>query len=134
MGIPSEKDYLDPNDPVYYAPRRMREEANVKLPASVDTIRDVSSPSSLDSLLKQSVSNKSFRTLDPIAMDEPPAARWSELIPAVGRLAAAVGFAALAALVLVALIPSSKNQSQNGNVPTVAEAPKAASNVETTSS
>ena len=43
MSTLSEKDNLDPSDPMYYAPRRMREEANTKLPAPTDTMRSVSS-------------------------------------------------------------------------------------------
>ena len=134
MGTPSYKDHLDPNQPAYYAPRRMRDEANARLPASADTIGDASSPTSTDSLRKLAVSNRSFHTLDPIAMDEPPAARWSEFIPSVGRLAAAVGFASLAALFLVTAIPASRNQSQDSDVSGAAEAPEAAANAATTSS
>jgi hypothetical protein len=136
MSTLSEKDNLDPSDPIYYAPRRMREEANTKLPASTDTMRSVSSSPYVDTLLKQAVS-KSFRTLDPVAMHEPPAngpLQWRELIPAARRLAVAVGLAALAALLIVAMIPASKNQAQDSTASGVAEAPKAAANIPETSS
>ena len=138
MSALSEEDHLDPNNPIYYAPRRMRDEANATVPASIDATRSVSSPSSVDILLRQAIS-KSFRTLDPVAMHEPPAygpVQWRELIPAAGRLAAAVGVAALTALLLVIMIPASKNQAQDsaqdGNVPSVAEAPKVASDMQPT--
>jgi hypothetical protein len=140
MSTLSEEDHLDPNNPKYYAPRRMRDEANAELPASTDAMRSMSSPASVDILLKQAIS-RSFRTLDPVAMHEPPAygpVQWRELIPAAGRLAAAVGLATLAALFLVIMIPAAKNQTQDstqgGNAPSIAEAPKAAPNMPNISS
>jgi hypothetical protein len=132
MGTLSEKDPLDPGNPIYYAPRRMREE-NPQLPASTDTMGGLSSPSSIDTLLKQAVS-KSFRTLDPVAMNEPPALQWRDLIPAAARLAAAVGVAGLAALFVVLMIPAAKNQAQDSDASSLAEAPKTASDVPKTSS
>ena len=83
-----------------------------------------SSLSSVDTLLKQAIS-KSFRTLDPVAMSEPPAngpLQWRELIPAARRLAAAVGLAALAAFFFVFMISASENQAQNSNASSVVEA------------
>jgi hypothetical protein len=134
MSTLSEKDTLDPNNPMYYAPRRMREEASGGLPASTETMRSPSSPSYVDALLKQAVS-KSLRTLDPVTMHEPPAnGQWREVISATGRLAAALGLAALAALFFVVMIPASKNHAQDGNASGVAEASKAASNMPETSS
>lgn len=136
MSTLNEKDHLDPSNPIYYAPRRMREEANAQLPASTDAMRGMSSPSYADTLLKQAVT-KSFRSLDPVAMHEPPAngpLQWRELIPAAGRLAAAIGLAALAALFIVMMIPAPKNQAQDSNAASVAEATKAASDMPKTSS
>lgn len=136
MSTPNERDHLDPDNLIYYAPRRMREDANAALPASTDTTDSVSSPSYVDTLLKQAVS-KSFRALDPVAMHEPPTSgpgQWRELIPAVGRLASAIGLATLTALFILMMIPTSKNQAQDGNASSVADAPKAASNVTETSS
>lgn len=136
MSTLNEKDHLDPSNPIYYAPRRMREEANAQLPASIETMRGMSSPTYVDTLLKQAVS-RSFRTLDPVAMHEPPASgplQWRELIPAAGRLAMAIGLAALAALFFVMMIPASKNQAPDSNAASVAEAPKAASDMPKTSS
>ena len=143
MSIPSEKDHLDPNNPMYYAPRRMREEANAKLPASTDAMLSVSSPSPIDTspspidtLLKQAIA-KSFRTLDPVPMYEPPAngpGQWRELIPNAGWLAAAVGLAAFAALFFVIMNPASKTQAGDSDASSVAEASKAASAMPKTSS
>ena len=136
MSALNEEDHLDPNNLIYYAPRRMREDANARLPASTDTMGSVSSPSYVDTLLKQAVS-KSFRALDPVAMQEPPTSglgQWRELVPAVGRLTAAIGLATLAALFVVNMIPASKNQVQDSNASGVAEAPKAASDMPKTSS
>lgn len=136
MSTLNERDHLDPNNLIYYAPRRMREDANATLPASTDTMDSVSSPSYVDTLLKQAVS-KSFRALDPVAMHEPPTSglgQWRELIPAVGRLAAAIGLATLAALFVVMMIPTSKNQAQDDNASSVAEAPRAASDMPKSSS
>lgn len=136
MSIPSEKDHLDPNNPMYYAPRRMREEANAKLPASTDAMLSVSSPSPIDTLLKQAIA-KSFRTLDPAPMYEPPAngsGQWRELIPNAGWLAAAIGLAAFAALFFVIMNPASKTQAQDSDASGVAEASKAASGMPKTSS
>jgi hypothetical protein len=107
----------------------VREAANANLPASIDTMHGASSLSSVDTMLKQAIS-KSFRTLDPVAMSEPPAngpLQWRDLIPAAQRLAAAVGLAALAAFLFVFMMPASDNQAQNSNASSVVEAPKIAS-------
>ena len=136
MSTLSEKDHLEPNNPLYYAPRRMREEAKARLPASADTMRIEPTSSSVDTLLKQPVT-RSFRSLDPVAIRQPSAdgsGRWRELIPAAARLAAAVGVAALAALFIVVMIPASKNQARESDASSVAEAPKAASTMPETSS
>jgi len=132
MSTRREEDHLDPDNPMYYAPRRTREEANSRLSAFTDTRLSVASPSSFDNLFKDAVS-RSLRTLDPVPMHEPPTGpgQWRELIPVAGRLAAAIGAAALAALFFVVMIPAakdqaSKDQAQNNNASPVAEAPKTA--------
>jgi hypothetical protein len=132
MSTLSDEEYLDPNNPMSYAPRWMREEAKARATASDDGVSALpkrslsvsSSPSSFDALLREAV-NRSL--LDPEVMSAPPGqSRWRELLPVAARFAAAVGVAAVVALFFVFMIPASKDHAQNGNASGVMEQPKTA--------
>ena len=134
MSTLSDEEYLDPNNPMSYAPRWMRDEAKAKAAASDDSVpalpkRSVSSPSSFDALLKEAVSKSPRHPLDPEIVQGPPAvSQWRELMPVAARFAAAIGVSALVALFFVFMIPASKDHTQNSNAPGVMEPPQTALN------
>jgi hypothetical protein len=113
MSTPGEEEHLDPNNPMSYAPRWMREEARSRS-AAAGEMRGVSSPSSLDTLLSEAVGKSLRNRLDPVAIHEPPQlSQWRELIPVAARFAAAVGVSALVALFFVFMIPASRDRAQD---------------------
>jgi hypothetical protein len=118
MSTPGEEDHLDPNNPMSYAPRWMREEARSRSIASNETKpespqRSVTSPSSFDTF-SEAVSKSLRNRLEPEVMHEPPAlSQWRELIPVAVRFAAAVGVSALVALFFVFMIPASRDRAQD---------------------
>jgi hypothetical protein len=135
MSTQSEEDRLDPNNPMSYAPRWIREEAKSRSIASSGTKlelpqRIVSSPSSFDTFSE--TLGKSLRNrLDPEVMHAPPGlSQWKELIPVTVRFAAAAGVSALVALLFVFMIPASRDHAQDhvqdSNASLVLESPKAA--------
>jgi hypothetical protein len=136
MSTLSDEEYLDPNNPMSYAPRWMREEAKARAAGQAGVSDDSvsaltrsgtslsSSPSSFDALLKEAV-NRSL--LDPEVMNTPPGhSQWAELFPVIGRFAAAIGVAAVVALFFVFMIPASKDHAQNSSASAVMEQPKTA--------
>ena len=118
MSTLGEEDPLDPNNPMSYAPRWMREEARSRSIASNETKpelpeRSVTSPSSFDTF-SEAVSKSLRNRLDPEVMHEPPAlSQWRELIPVAVRFTAAVGVSALVALFFVFTIPASRDRVQD---------------------
>jgi hypothetical protein len=118
MSTLGEEDPLDPNNPMSYAPRWMREEARSRSIASNETKpelpeRSVTSPSSFDTF-SEAVSKSLRNRLDPEVMHEPPAlSQWRELIPVAVRFAAAVGVSTLVALFFVFMIPASRDRVQD---------------------
>jgi hypothetical protein len=113
MSTPGEEEHLDPNNPMSYAPRWMREEARSRSAAARET-RGVSSPSSFDTLLSEAVGKSLRNRLDSVAIHEPPQlSQWRELIPVAARFAAAVGVSALVALFFVFMIPASRDRAQD---------------------
>jgi hypothetical protein len=113
MSTPGEEEHLDPNNPMSYAPRWMREEARSRSAAGGE-MRGVSSPSSFDTLLSEAVGKSLRNRLDPVAIHEPPQlGQWRELIPVAARFAAAVGVSALVALFFVFMIPASRDRAQD---------------------
>jgi cytoskeletal protein RodZ len=118
MSAPSTEDHLDPNDPMSYAPRWIREEAKSRSAASGETKinlpqRIVATPSSFDTF-SEALGKSRRNRLDPEFMHTPPVmSQWSELIPVMIRLAAAAGVSALVALLLVFVIPASRERAQD---------------------
>src|ERR1700680_3979211 len=106
MSTYSEQDHLNPNDPIYYAPRWLRERSKLRLAASNETSserpkRPVSSlPPSFDSLLEEAVPEALRRPLDSEVIHEPAGFvneldRRIALISVASRFAAAIGVSAL---------------------------------------
>jgi hypothetical protein len=129
VSAPSVEDHLDPNDPMSYAPRWIREEAKSRSAASGETKinlpqRIVATPSSFDTF-SEALGKSRRNRLDPEFMHTPPVmSQWSELIPVMIRLAAAVGVSALVALLLVFVIPASRERAQDRDAASVAESSK----------
>ena len=115
MSSVSEQDRVNPRDPMYYAPRWLRERPE-SLPAS--SLRDASpdtpfSPASFDSQLESAVSDALRHPLDPEVMHEPGYADGIEprkaLWRVTARFAAAIGVSAIVALFFVAVVPISRH-------------------------
>jgi hypothetical protein len=104
MSSVSEQDHLNPRDPLYYAPRWLRDRSA--------TLRDADpktpfSPASFDSQLEGAVSDALRHPLDPEVMREPELERkalWS----VAARFAAAIGVSAVVALFFVVVVPGSR--------------------------
>jgi hypothetical protein len=119
MSTYSEQDYLNPNDPAYYAPRWLRERSKLRLspssqPGSERPRRPVSSSLAFDRLLEEAVPEALRRPLDPEVIPEPPEFvreldRRTAVINVAGRFAAAVGVAALVALFFAIMVPVSRD-------------------------
>jgi hypothetical protein len=122
MSTYSEQDYLNPNDPSYYAPRWLRERTKLRLPpprepGSEHRGRLVSTSPAFDSLLEEAVPEALRRPLDPEIIHEPPEFaheldRRTALINVAGRFAAAVGVSALVALFFAIMVPVSRDFAQ----------------------
>jgi hypothetical protein len=126
MSTLSEKDHLSPNDPLYYAPRSLRERTPLPAAAPAPAVAPPErsaltvSPPSIDSMLEQAVSDSLRRPLDPQIMPEPPGFvreldRRIALVSVAGRFAAAVGVSALVALFFVIMVPASRQSDGGGS-------------------
>ena len=104
MSSVSEQDHLNPRDPLYYAPRSLRERSATR-GASPET---PFSPVSFDSQLESAVSDALRHPLDPELMHEPDLESKKALWTIAARFAAAVGVAALVALFFVVAVPGSR--------------------------
>lgn len=125
MSSVSEQDHLNPRDPLYYAPRWLRERSA--------TFRDADREStaltpvvSFDNRLENAVSNALRHPLDPEVMREPEQekkALWS----VAARFGAAIGVAALVALFFVVVVPGSRqsDSSEQTASPGIAQSIKA---------
>jgi hypothetical protein len=119
MSTYSEQDYLNPNDPTYYAPRCLRERSKLRLSPSGESGSErrrrpvSSSPAAFDSLLEEALPEALRRPLDPEVIQEPPELReldWrTAVINVAGRFAAAVGVSALVALLFAIMVPVSRD-------------------------
>jgi hypothetical protein len=116
MSTFSEQDYLNPNDPAYYAPRWLRERSKLRLPppsepGSERRRRLVSTSIAFDS--EEAVPEALRRPLNPEVIDEPPELqeldRRTAVINVAGRFAAAVGVSALVALFFAIMVPASRD-------------------------
>ena len=104
MSSVSEPDHINPRDPLYYAPRWLRERSA--------TLRDTGSEAtyvpSFDSQLESAVSDALRHPLDPEVMHEPDLESKKALWTVAARFSAAVGVAALVALFFVFAVPGSR--------------------------
>jgi hypothetical protein len=119
----SEQDRLSPQDPLYYAPRSLRERTQTVTPlaaAKAERPAQPASAPSIDSLLEQAVSDSLRQALDPDVMPEPPGFvleldRRIALVSVAGRFAAAVGVSALVALFFVIVVPAWRQADSGGS-------------------
>jgi hypothetical protein len=122
----SEQDRLSPQDPLYYAPRSLRERTERTLPfpsaaaAKPERPTQPASAPSIDSLLEQAVSDSLRQALDPDVMPQPPGFvleldRRIALVSVAGRFAAAVGVSALVALFFVIVVPAWRQSDGGGS-------------------
>jgi hypothetical protein len=101
MSSMSEQDHLNPRDPLYYAPRSLRERSasrggSLELPYTA---------ASFDSQLENAVSDALRHPLDPELMHEPRPVSKKGMWTVAARFAAAIGVAALVALFFVVGVP-----------------------------
>ena len=87
MSSVSEQDHLNPRDPLYYAPRSLRERSATR-GASPET---PFSPVSFDSQLESAVSDALRHPLDPELMHEPDPQSKKAMWTVAARFAAAIG-------------------------------------------
>ena len=104
MSSVSEQEHLNPRDPLYYAPRWLRERSA----ARGDGPQTSFSPASFDSQLESAVSDALRHPLDPELMNEPHLESKKALWTVAARFAAAIGIAALVALFFVVAVPGSR--------------------------
>ncbi len=100
MSSMSEQDHLNPRDPLYYAPRSLRERS-----APRSTKLEIPyTAASFDSQLESAVSDALRHPLDPKLMNE-PVVESKKAWTVAARFAAAIGGAALIALFFVIAVP-----------------------------
>ena len=104
MSSVSEQEHLNPRDPLYYAPRSLRERSAMRGAGSETAF----SPVSFDSQLESAVSDALRHPLDPEVMHEPNLESKKALWTVAARFAAAIGVAALVALFFVVAVPGSR--------------------------
>jgi hypothetical protein len=127
MSLPSEEP-TSPQDLLHYAPRRLRERPEQRLAAVAvedsrtgldnkrfeSSIGRISRPVSLDAQLENAVHESLRRPIDPTVVGEPRVGltpeleRQSAMFGLAGRLAMAIGAAAVIALFLVFWMPASR--------------------------
>lgn len=99
------QDHLNPRDPLYYAPRWLRDKPAALRVAAPET---PFSPASFDSQLESAVSDALRHPLDPQVMREPELESKKALWSVAARFAAAVGVSAVVALFFVIVVPGSR--------------------------
>jgi hypothetical protein len=104
MSSVSEQDHLNPRDPLYYAPRSLRERSAPRGASPATPF----APGSFDSQLESAVSDALRHPLDPQLMHEPDLESKKALWTIAARFAAAIGVAALVALFFVVAVPGSR--------------------------
>ena len=92
----------DPNDPLHYAPRSVRNKAS---PQTMP-VRPTSSPSGFDEMLKDAVAKSRRHPLDPELVPQPeqPRTRFG----VASGLTAAIGVAAIIGVIFFMMIPKSQ--------------------------
>ena len=109
MSSVSEQDHINPRDPLYYAPRWLRERSASQRGGSPAETQF--SPTSFDTQLESAVSNALRHPLDPEVMNEPDLESKKALWSVAARFAAAIGVAALVALFFVVAVPGSRQNN-----------------------
>ena len=104
MSSMSEQDHLNPRDPLYYAPRSLRERSATR----GTSLEKPFSAVSFDSQLESAVSDALRHPLDPEVMHDPDRESKKALWTVAARFAAAIGVAALVALFFVVAVPGSR--------------------------
>jgi hypothetical protein len=122
MSTLSSDDHLSPQNPLYYAPRRVRERSQRPSASFAETRSDRlkrlgSIPSVHDEALEDAVAKALSRPLEPEVVREPPGfARErherSSKLRVIGRFAAAIGVAAVTALCFVVVVPASQDHAR----------------------
>ena len=107
MSSVSEQEHLNPRDPLYYAPRWLRERSASQRDGS-GVAAEPFAPASFDTQLESAVSNALRHPLDPELMNEPDPESKKALWTVAARFAAAIGVAALVALFFVVAVPGSR--------------------------
>lgn len=110
----SEQDPLNPNDPEFYAPPRLRERA-AKLGLSLRS-SPISLPASLDIQPKNEVSDALWKSLAPEVINQPAGLAWDRRTAHLAVAAAAAGVATVAVLLFVLMVPASR-RSDAGSTP-----------------
>ncbi|WP_157450536.1 hypothetical protein [Bradyrhizobium sp. ARR65] len=142
MSVLSEQEPTSPHDPLHYAPRRRAERSGIRLstvtsavgetqfdsPFRVDTSSSPFSPS-LDVPFEDAIGESLRRHLDPQVMPEPAAfardgSRRRKWLMVGGGIAAGVGVAAVAALLLVTLMPASRDGGARSGFAATAAQPR----------
>ena len=92
----------DPNDPLHYAPRAVRNKANPQ----ARPVRPASTPSGFDEMLTEAVAKSKRHPLDPEIVHEPtrPRARFG----LASRFAAVIGVVAIIGFLFFSMIPKSQ--------------------------
>ena len=116
MSSVSEQEHLNPRDPLYYAPRSLRERSATR-GAGPET---PFAPASFDSQLESAVSDALRHPLDPELMHEPDLESKKALWTIAARFAAAIGVAALVALFFVVAVPGSRQSDGETSTSTFA--------------
>jgi hypothetical protein len=121
MSSVNEQDHLNPNNPAYYAPRRLREGSEFRFPqrepSSSPLRRPVSAPASFDTLLERAPSPSLQTLLEPEMIHKPSdfvreLDRRTALISVARRIGAASGISAVVALFFVFMVPASRDHAE----------------------
>lgn len=122
MSTLSSQDHLDPHNPLYYAPRRLRERSEWPSTSFAETRSErldapVSTQPSYDVLFEDAVSEALRHPLDPEIIHEPPGFvlerdRRKALFRGAGRFAGAIGVAASMAAFFVVVVPASQDHAR----------------------
>lgn len=129
MSTLSPQDHLNPQNPLYYAPRWLRERSappSASLSESISELseagaerlrRPISTRSSYDALLEGAVAEALQHPLDPEVIHEPPEFAHERdqrraLLGVAGRFGAAIGISAIVALFFVIMVPASQDNAR----------------------
>jgi len=127
MSTLSSDDHLSPHNPLYYAPRRLREKSQPSSASFAEMrserlkrLASTSIPPAFDALLEDAVAQALRHPLDPEVVPEPQEFSGERnqrrsVLRIVSLSAAAIGVAAGAALVFVVLVPVSQDHARQSD-------------------